>query len=68
MDLFLKDRLGLDSLELGLEVFGSEGAGVASTARVVHVVRVVLKLIALAAPIGWFMVLSDMLRVWPELT
>jgi hypothetical protein len=34
VELLFKDGLGVDRLELGLEVFGDVGAGVAATARV----------------------------------
>lgn len=52
VDVFLKDGLGLDGFELGLEdVVACSGAeAVAATAGIGKVVVVVLELVALLAP------------------
>jgi hypothetical protein len=53
VEMLLKDRFGLDGLELGLEVFGTFGVGgrVGATTRVVHVdITDVGDLIAWMAP------------------
>lgn len=50
MDLFFKDGLWLNGLELGLEVFGSECAGVASAAGIGHVEAHLVDLVAFTSP------------------
>jgi hypothetical protein len=50
MDLFFEDGLGLDRLELGLEVLHDEGGRVAATAGVRHVRVDVFDLVAGCAP------------------
>jgi hypothetical protein len=68
MELFLEDRLGLNSLELGLEVLELMGAGVASAARIGHVVREVLYLVAFFAPIALSSaILLGLLRVFSRM-
>lgn len=51
MKLLFEDRLWLNRLELSLEVLGSVGAGVGSTAWVIHVRGEVFELVTLATPI-----------------
>lgn len=50
MKLLFEDGLGLDGLELGLEVFELVGRGVAAAACIVHVVGHVFDLVAVSAP------------------
>jgi hypothetical protein len=50
MQLLLEDGLGLDGLELGLEVFHVEGRRIASAAGIVEVVAHVLEFITFTAP------------------
>ena len=50
VELLFEDGLGLDGLELGLEVLELVGGGVAATARVVHIVWRVFDFIAVSAP------------------
>jgi hypothetical protein len=63
VNLLLEDGLGLDGLELGLEVFGSVGAGVASATRIVHIVAIVVDFIAIAAPVRLIVVSDVMLDI-----
>jgi len=51
MEFLFEDRLGLDSLELGLEVPGRIRARVASATGIGHIVAHVLDLLAVTAPI-----------------
>jgi hypothetical protein len=53
MQLLLEDGLGLDGLELGLEVFHVEGRRIASAAGIVEVVAHVLEFITFTAPIAF---------------
>jgi hypothetical protein len=50
VELFLEDRLGIDCLELGLEVLGDVGARVASAAWIGQMVARVIELVTLMAP------------------
>ncbi len=50
VELLFEHRLGLDGLELGLEVLELVGGGVAAATCVVHVVRHVLDFVAISAP------------------
>ena len=52
VQLLLEDGLGLDGLELGLEVLHVESRRIASAASIVEVVAHILELIAFTAP-GW---------------
>jgi hypothetical protein len=55
MQFFFKDRLRLDRLKLGLEVFGDVGARVGAAAWVGHAESEVFNLVAFAPP-GWSLV------------
>jgi hypothetical protein len=50
VQLLFEDGLGLDGLELGLEVLELVGRGVAAAAGVVHVVGHVFDFVAVTAP------------------
>lgn len=51
VELFLKDRVGVHGFEFGLEIAEGLGAAVGAAALVREVVAVVLRLLALDAPV-----------------
>ena len=53
VELLLKDGLRLNRLKLGLEVFGSECAGIASAAGIGQVEAHLVDFVAFAAPIAF---------------